>query len=241
VQTVKAALVAAIGVVALVVSLLPALAGENENLALTVSIDGVRAEAPADALVRHKVARVLQRAGLAEAKRDPSVGWIMCIGRQAEIKRRIRRWTRSDCIRRVRKLVPAVGRIELDADTPEVNRPTTRNSPSSMFAAVSPTDPVQNAARPAVSSEALDACPEPDVCTGAPIEVTSATARAEHRYREQRRRLARPSSDAAASHAARACSPGAVARGASTWATETTCARHGRRFARWTRPDFRLA
>jgi hypothetical protein len=32
------------------------------------------------------------------------------------------------------------------------------------FAAVSPTDPVQNAARPAVSSEALDACPEPDVC-----------------------------------------------------------------------------
>jgi hypothetical protein len=30
--------------------------------------------------------------------------------------------------------------------------------------AVSPTDPVQNAARPAVSSEVLDACPEPDVC-----------------------------------------------------------------------------
>jgi len=28
----------------------------------------------------------------------------------------------------------------------------------------SPTDPVQNAARPAVSSEALDACPEPEVC-----------------------------------------------------------------------------
>ena len=33
-----------------------------------------------------------------------------------------------------------------------------------LFAAVSPTDPVQNAARPAVSSETLDACHEPDVC-----------------------------------------------------------------------------
>ncbi|MFZ3251347.1 MAG: hypothetical protein WCF66_17230 [Pseudolabrys sp.] len=33
-----------------------------------------------------------------------------------------------------------------------------------LFAAVSPTDPVQNAARPAVNSEALDACHEPDVC-----------------------------------------------------------------------------
>jgi hypothetical protein len=37
-------------------------------------------------------------------------------------------------------------------------------APPVLFAAVSPTDPVQNAARPAVSSEALDACPEPDVC-----------------------------------------------------------------------------
>jgi len=35
---------------------------------------------------------------------------------------------------------------------------------SVLFAAVSPTDPVQNAARPAVSSETLDACHEPDVC-----------------------------------------------------------------------------
>ena len=33
-----------------------------------------------------------------------------------------------------------------------------------LFAAVNPTDPVQNAAKPAVSSEALDGCPEPDVC-----------------------------------------------------------------------------
>ena len=36
--------------------------------------------------------------------------------------------------------------------------------PAVQFAAVSPTDPVQNAARPPVSSEALDACPETDVC-----------------------------------------------------------------------------
>ena len=48
VQTVKAALVAAIGVVALAVSLLPALAGENENLALTVSIDGAIGPAAAN-------------------------------------------------------------------------------------------------------------------------------------------------------------------------------------------------
>jgi hypothetical protein len=33
-----------------------------------------------------------------------------------------------------------------------------------LFAAVSPTDPVQNAAKPTVSSETLDACHEPDVC-----------------------------------------------------------------------------
>ncbi|MBV9983316.1 nodulation protein NfeD [Bradyrhizobium sp.] len=39
-QTVKAALVAAIAVVALAVSLLPASAGENDSLALTISIDG---------------------------------------------------------------------------------------------------------------------------------------------------------------------------------------------------------
>jgi hypothetical protein len=37
-------------------------------------------------------------------------------------------------------------------------------APPEQFAAVRPTDPVQNAARPAVSSEALDACPEPDAC-----------------------------------------------------------------------------
>jgi hypothetical protein len=33
-----------------------------------------------------------------------------------------------------------------------------------LLAATSPADPVQNAARPAVSSEALDACPEPEAC-----------------------------------------------------------------------------
>ena len=37
-------------------------------------------------------------------------------------------------------------------------------TPPALFAAVSSTDPVQNAGRPAVGSEALDACPEPDVC-----------------------------------------------------------------------------
>ena len=37
-------------------------------------------------------------------------------------------------------------------------------TPPVPFAALRPTDPVQNAARSAVSSEALDACPEPDVC-----------------------------------------------------------------------------
>ena len=38
------------------------------------------------------------------------------------------------------------------------------SDPPALFAAVSPTDPMQNAAKPSVSSEALDACPEPDVC-----------------------------------------------------------------------------
>jgi hypothetical protein len=37
-------------------------------------------------------------------------------------------------------------------------------TPPVLFAAMSPTDPVQNAARPAVSSEALDVCPDPNVC-----------------------------------------------------------------------------
>jgi hypothetical protein len=39
-----------------------------------------------------------------------------------------------------------------------------RPRPPGLFAAVSPTDPVQNAAKPAVSFEALDGCPEPEVC-----------------------------------------------------------------------------
>ena len=47
------------------------------------------------------------------------------------------------------------------SDPPPMPRPA---AVSVLFAAVSPTDPVQNAARPAVSSEALDACHEPDVC-----------------------------------------------------------------------------
>jgi membrane-bound serine protease (ClpP class) len=56
VQTVKAALVAAILVVALIVSLPPAFAGENGSLALTISIDGAIGPASAsyvkDALVK---------------------------------------------------------------------------------------------------------------------------------------------------------------------------------------------
>jgi hypothetical protein len=42
--------------------------------------------------------------------------------------------------------------------------PMPQPRPPVLFAAVSPTDPVRNAGKPAVSSEALDACPEPDVC-----------------------------------------------------------------------------
>ena len=47
------------------------------------------------------------------------------------------------------------------SESPSMPQPAT--SPV-QFAAVSPTDPVQNAARPVERSEALDACPEPDVC-----------------------------------------------------------------------------
>ena len=47
------------------------------------------------------------------------------------------------------------------SDPPPMPQPAT---PPVLFAAVSPTDPVQNAGKPAVSSEAHDACPEPDVC-----------------------------------------------------------------------------
>ncbi|MGC2080269.1 MAG: peptidase M15 [Xanthobacteraceae bacterium] len=47
------------------------------------------------------------------------------------------------------------------SDPPPMPQPAT---PPALFAAASPTLPVQNAARPAVSSEVLDACPEPDVC-----------------------------------------------------------------------------
>ena len=61
-QTVKAALVVAIGVVALAVSLLPALAGENENLALTVSIDGAIGPAAANYVKDALAAAAEQRA-----------------------------------------------------------------------------------------------------------------------------------------------------------------------------------
>jgi len=42
--------------------------------------------------------------------------------------------------------------------------PMPQPRPPVLFAAVSPTDHVQNAVPPTVSTEALDACPEPDVC-----------------------------------------------------------------------------
>jgi hypothetical protein len=47
------------------------------------------------------------------------------------------------------------------SDPPPMPQPAT---PPALVAAVSLTDPAQNAAKPAVSSEAFDACPEPDVC-----------------------------------------------------------------------------
>jgi hypothetical protein len=47
------------------------------------------------------------------------------------------------------------------SDPPPMPQPAT---PPVLFAAVSPIDPVENAARPAVSSEPLDPCPESDVC-----------------------------------------------------------------------------
>src|SRR6516164_6800125 len=48
--------------------------------------------------------------------------------------------------------------------TLDPERNEAKEAPGSVVIADTPTDPVQNATRPAVSSEALDACPEPDVC-----------------------------------------------------------------------------
>ena len=47
------------------------------------------------------------------------------------------------------------------SNPPPMPQPAT---PPTLLAAVSPTDPAPNVAWPAVSSEALDACPEPGVC-----------------------------------------------------------------------------
>jgi hypothetical protein len=47
------------------------------------------------------------------------------------------------------------------SDPPPMPQPA---MPPVLFAAVSPTDPVQNATRPSVNSEALDACAESDAC-----------------------------------------------------------------------------
>jgi membrane-bound serine protease (ClpP class) len=60
VQTVKAALVAAIAIVALVVSLFPGLAGESGKLALTISIDGAIGPASAS-YVKDALARASER------------------------------------------------------------------------------------------------------------------------------------------------------------------------------------
>jgi membrane-bound serine protease (ClpP class) len=60
VQTVKAALVAAIAIVALVVSLLPGLAEESGSLALTISIDGAIGPASAN-YVKDALARAAER------------------------------------------------------------------------------------------------------------------------------------------------------------------------------------
>ena len=59
-QTVKAAFVAAIAIVALVVSLLPGLAEENGSLALTISIDGAIGPASAN-YVKDALARASER------------------------------------------------------------------------------------------------------------------------------------------------------------------------------------
>jgi hypothetical protein len=47
------------------------------------------------------------------------------------------------------------------SDPPALGQPA---APPTLYAAVNPTDPVQNAAAPAVSSAAADACPELDIC-----------------------------------------------------------------------------
>jgi membrane-bound serine protease (ClpP class) len=60
VQTVKAALVAAIAIVALIVSLLPGLAEENRSLALTISLDGAIGPASAS-YVKDALAKAAER------------------------------------------------------------------------------------------------------------------------------------------------------------------------------------
>ena len=54
----------------------------------------------------------------------------------------------------------AIGGATL-SDTPTMTQPA---APPVPFAAVSPTDPVQTAVGPAESADAVDACPEQDVC-----------------------------------------------------------------------------
>ena len=77
-------------------------------------------------------------------------------------RRRVHRRTPSTALGEDRVSVADMGsRSAALSDPPPMLRPA---AVPVLFAAVSPTDPVQNAARPAVNSEALDACHEPDVC-----------------------------------------------------------------------------
>ena len=84
-------------------------------------------------------------------------------GAPIEVSRATSATTRAEHVDAPRATAPAdiASATAALSDPPPMPQPAT---PPVLFAAVRPTDPVQNAARPAVNSEALDACPEPDVC-----------------------------------------------------------------------------
>jgi hypothetical protein len=84
-------------------------------------------------------------------------------GAPIEVSRATSATTRAEHVDAPRATAPAdiASATAALSDPPLMPQPAT---PPVLFAAVRPTDPVQNAARPAVNSEALDACPEPDVC-----------------------------------------------------------------------------
>jgi len=84
-------------------------------------------------------------------------------GAPIEVSRATSATTRAEHVDAPRATAPAdiASATAALSDPPLMPQPAT---PPVLFAAVRPTDPVQNAGRPAVNSEALDACPEPDVC-----------------------------------------------------------------------------